>query len=53
MVESATLLLEDNRDGSGGIAALIIEAIVEAESAVLLPTEVKHWLNSSTNTLES
>ena len=53
VVESATLLLGDNRDGSGCIVALIVEAIVEAESAVFLPTEVKNWLNSSTNTLGS
>ena len=40
-VESATLLLGDNRDGSDCIDALIVEAIIEAESAVFLPTEVK------------
>ena len=41
VVESATLLLGDNRDGSDCIDALIVEAIIEAESAVFLPTEVK------------
>ena len=51
VVESATLLLGDNRDGSSCIDALIVEAIVEAESVVFLPTEVKKWLNSPTNTL--
>ena len=42
-----------DRDGSGCIVALIVEVIVEAESAVFLPTEVKKGLNSPTNTLES
>ena len=41
VVESATLLLDDNRDGSGCIDALIVEANLEAESAVFLPTEIK------------
>ena len=50
VVESARLLIDDNGDGSGCIVALIVEAIVEAESVVFLPTEVKNWLNSSTNT---